>query len=50
MEVHYPQYKMIQQSLVYDKQGKPYDVLKIKTRDGEVLKVYFDISNFFGKY
>ena len=29
---------------------KPYDVLTIKTSDGTTKKIYFDISNFFGKF
>jgi predicted RNA-binding protein associated with RNAse of E/G family len=46
--VRYPGYKMVQQSLDYEK-GKPYDILEIITADGKNKKVYFDISNFFGK-
>ncbi|MFN8258513.1 MAG: hypothetical protein U0W24_22685 [Bacteroidales bacterium] len=45
---NYPGYKFIQQSLVFDKKN-PYDVLEIKTLDGATLKIYFDISSFFGK-
>ena len=29
---------------------KPYDVLTLDTADGKEIKVYFDISNFFGKF
>lgn len=29
---------------------KTYDVIKIKLRNGDVKEIYFDISNFFGKY
>ena len=46
---HYPGYTMIRQSL-QNKDNKPYDVLSIKTKDGENKDIYFDISNFFGKF
>jgi len=46
---HYPGYKSKGQSLMnHDK--KPYDVLSIVTADGTDKKVYFDISNYFGKF
>jgi hypothetical protein len=46
---NYPGYKMIMQALVnHDK--KPYDILTITTADGVEKKVYFDISNYFGKF
>ena len=45
----YPGYKMLGQSLT-QKDGKPYDILDIKTASGEKVTVYFDISNFFGKW
>jgi hypothetical protein len=47
--VHYPGYKSQMQALT-NKNGKPYDILTIRTADGVVMKVYFDISNFFGKF
>lgn len=44
----YPGYKTKSQTLVtHDKQ--PFDVITIITQSGEELKVYFNISNFFGK-
>lgn len=46
---HYPGYKTQMQALS-NKNRKPYDVLTIVTADGTVMKVYFDISNFFGKF
>ena len=46
---NYPGYKMISQSLSYHDK-KPYDVLSIKTKDDEKKEVYFDISDFFGKF
>ncbi|HVU56436.1 MAG TPA: hypothetical protein VHD83_15330 [Puia sp.] len=46
---HYPGSKSKGQGLTY-KNGKPYDILTIQTADGTEKKVYFDISNFFGKF
>lgn len=45
----YPGYKMQSQALNF-KDKKPYDILNIETSDGEKKAVYFDISNFFGKF
>jgi hypothetical protein len=45
---HYPNYKMRSQSLSYH-DGKPFDVLHIKVK-WKKRSVYFDISNFFGKF
>ena len=45
---HYPGYKMIMQSLAYN-DGKPYDIIKIKYK-GKTMNIYFDISNYFGKF
>jgi len=45
----YPGYKMTRQSLMRDK-GKKYDMLEIKTTDGKQLEVYFDITDYFGKF
>ena len=45
---HYPSAKVVSQSLnFHDK--KPYDIIKIRYK-GKTKDVYFDISNFFGKY
>lgn len=46
---HYPGYKTQRQALT-NKNGKPYDILTIETADGSKKEVYFDISNFFGKF
>jgi predicted Zn-dependent protease len=46
---NYPEYKFMSQSLIFHN-DKPYDVLTIITSDGIEKDVYFDISNFFGKY
>jgi hypothetical protein len=49
LKSHYPGYRLIKQSLVTH-EGKPYDVMNIKTAGGEKKDVYFDISAFFGKF
>ncbi len=46
---HYPGYTLIKQSLKH-KDGKSYDVMNIKTKEGEEKNIYFDITNFFGKF
>jgi len=46
---HYPGSANKMQALTYNNK-KPYDVLTIKTADGKEKKIYFDISNFFGKF
>ena len=45
----YPGYKRISQSL-QTPGGKPYDLIEIQTSDGRSMSVYFDISEFFGKF
>ena len=46
---HYPGYTFRSQSLNY-KDKRSYDILKIKTQSGEEKSIYFDITNFFGKF
>ncbi len=46
---NYPGCSVNKQSLRYNN-GKPYDVLSITTADGKKKDIYFDISNFFGKF
>lgn len=46
---HYPGYKFKRQSLNFHEK-KYYDILSIVTADGEKKDIYFDISNFFGKF
>ena len=41
-------YKLIKQSLI-DERGKIYDLLEIKLEDGRKIKVYFEITDFFGR-
>jgi hypothetical protein len=46
---NYPGYTVLKQSLnFYNK--KPYDILDIKAADGIEKNIYFDISNFYGKF
>ena len=49
IRIHYPDSKVISQALNFDKKI-PYDIISIKTAEGIDLKIYFDISNFFGKF
>ena len=46
---NYPGYKLISQSLD-TKEKKRYDIMEIETANGEKKTVYFDITNFFGKW
>ncbi|PKP19124.1 MAG: hypothetical protein CVU05_12060 [Bacteroidetes bacterium HGW-Bacteroidetes-21] len=46
---NYPGYKTIQQALKKDN-NKYYDIIDIKTAQGEKKSIYFDITNFFGKF
>jgi hypothetical protein len=49
LKENYPEYRMGSQSLNF-KDGKPYDILSITTNSGKSIQVYFDISNFYGKF
>lgn len=49
LKQNYPGYSMVKQSLS-NKGKKQYDVLVIKTKEGEEKTIYFDITNFFGKF
>lgn len=49
LRANYPGYSLIKQSLI-NVEGKPYDKMDIKTADGVKKTIYFDISNFFGKF
>ena len=44
----YPNAKKRHQSLVFDDKKK-FDVIEIKTRQGKILELCFDITDFFGK-
>ncbi|HWZ03356.1 MAG TPA: hypothetical protein VNX40_07055 [Mucilaginibacter sp.] len=45
----YPGSQTNSQALVYNK-NKPYDIIHITTADNIKVDVYFDISNFYGKF
>lgn len=45
----YPNYKMKSQGTGI-KDNKNYDTISIVTADGKDVKVYFDITNFYGKF
>ncbi|MCX6230561.1 MAG: hypothetical protein NTZ33_03360 [Bacteroidetes bacterium] len=45
---HYPNATIKGQKLV-DHKNKPYDIIKIETKESEEKEIYFDISMFFGK-
>lgn len=49
LSVHYPNCKTTKQSLSQNN-NKPYDIMTLKCDDGNEINVYFDISNFFGKF
>lgn len=49
LKTNYPGSQVISQGLG-EKNGKPFDVFKIKTASGEEKSVYFDISRYFGKF
>ena len=46
---YFPGSKLKGQYLVNHK-NKPYDILEIITADGKEKSIYFNISNFFGKF
>jgi len=49
LTLHYPGYISESQTLSYHNKH-PFDILNIKTSTGTPRKVYFDISNYFGKW
>lgn len=49
IRTNYPNSKVTSQSLNYHNK-KPYDILHIINSEGVALNIYFDISNFFGKF
>lgn len=46
---NYPGYSLKLQSLNFYRK-KPYDIIKIVTSEGVEKSIYFDISNFYGKF
>ena len=49
LKAHFSGYKLKSQSMS-SKGKKSYDVIHILTKDNQEQTVYFDISNFFGKF
>jgi major membrane immunogen (membrane-anchored lipoprotein) len=49
LKKNYPGYKMVQQSSGSNNK-KQYDTMKFTAADGKVVTIYFDITNFFGKF
>ena len=49
LKKHYPGYSLVRQT-PFKQNGKSYDKVEIKLADGSTKTVYFDISNFFGKF
>jgi hypothetical protein len=48
---HYPGYQREEQSLIQCGEGdRMADLIEFRTTDGELRKVYFDITSFFGKW
>ncbi|HTA27113.1 MAG TPA: hypothetical protein VK809_04960 [Bacteroidia bacterium] len=50
LALHYPGYSSNEQALAIGDDKHPYDILHIITKEGEEKKIYFDISNYFGKW
>jgi hypothetical protein len=49
IDKHYPGSKTNSQSLLEVK-NVPYDVIEVRTAEHKEIKIYFDISNYFGKF
>lgn len=49
IRANYPGSAVLGQSLLVHKR-KPYDRINIKTSDGREMSIYFDISDFYGKF
>jgi hypothetical protein len=48
LAINYPGYSMIRKTQT-SRAGKHYDLVKIRTKDGQQKDIYFDITSFFGK-
>ncbi|MBN1654504.1 MAG: hypothetical protein JXA30_12100 [Deltaproteobacteria bacterium] len=44
----FPGYERLSQVLT-ECNGKPADVINIKTKEGKTVRLYFDVSDFYGK-
>jgi len=40
----------LQQQTQYNNNSKNYDIAEIKLSNGTIKKIYYDITNFFGKF
>ncbi len=49
LSVNYPGYSTIRKSQT-SKGKKHYDIIKIKTKDGQEKEIYFDTTSFFEKW
>lgn len=50
LAAHFPGYQRGQQGLIQGQGGKSYDVLDFTTADGAKRTIYFDITDYFGKF
>jgi hypothetical protein len=48
LAINYPGYSMIRKTQI-SRAAKHYDLVKIRTKDGQQKNIYFDITSFFGK-
>jgi hypothetical protein len=48
LAINYPGYSMIRKTQT-SRAAKHYDLVKIRTKDGQQKDIYFDITSFFGK-
>ena len=46
---NHPGWKLVTQSVV-NKKGKLYDKMDFQTPEGQAVTLYFDITDFFGKF
>jgi hypothetical protein len=49
IEKNYPGYFKTMQSLIFNKK-RPYDIINIENSEGSTKSIYFNITEFFGKY
>ncbi|MDT3697755.1 MAG: hypothetical protein ROY99_15375 [Ignavibacterium sp.] len=40
----------LEQQMQYDKNSRSYDIMEIKLSNGISKKIFFDITNFYGKF
>jgi hypothetical protein len=48
LSVNYPGYGMLKKTHV-KKDGKEFDIIRIKTKSGRIKDIYFDSTRFWGK-